>query len=231
MISCSEKWEGARRGIMPINVLLVDDEELITNSLKIILELEKDIKVAGTCSNGDEAFRIVLSKPEIDVVLMDIRMPLCDGVLATKKIMEVRPGIKIVILTTFNDDEYIFEALKNGAKGYLLKSVSPDEIIDAIRVVYQGNLLIHEAVALKLPNMLQKEKPGEFEDELRKRDLTQMEKEIVKLISDGLTNKEIADKVHLSEGTVKNKISDILEKLRLRDRTQIAIFYLKGGKL
>ncbi|MCX8132200.1 MAG: response regulator transcription factor [Clostridia bacterium] len=216
---------------MPINVLLVDDEDLITNSLKIILELEQDIKVAGTCSNGDEAYRRVLSVPETDVILMDIRMPVCDGVLATKKIIEVRPDVKIIILTTFNDDEYIFEALKNGAKGYLLKSISPDKIIEAIKIVYQGNLLIHPDVALKLSGMLNKENQSKVMDNLSICDLTDMEKDIVKLISDGMTNKEIADKVYLSEGTVKNKISDILEKLGLRDRTQIAIFYLKGGRL
>lgn len=216
---------------MPINVLLVDDEELITNSLKIILELEKGLNVVGTCCNGDDAFRRVLDVPEIDVVLMDIRMPICDGVLATKKILEVRPEIKIIILTTFNDDEYIFEALKNGAKGYLLKNVSPDRIIDAIKVVYNGNLLVHQDIAVKLSNMLQKEKTDNERGSLGKYDLTSIEKDIVKLISDGLTNKEISEKVYLSEGTVKNKISDILEKLGLRDRTQIAIFYLKGGRI
>lgn len=212
---------------MPINVLIVDDDELIRSSLQIILDLNENIKVAGTCANGDEAYKKVIATSDIDVILMDIRMPVCDGVLATKKILEVRKAIKIIILTTFDDDEYIFEALKNGAKGYLLKNVSPDKIIEAIKVVQQGNLLIHPSVATKLSCMLQK---GQ-ENFLADYGLSESEVQIIKLIADGCTNKEIAEKIFLSEGTVKNKITDILNKLELRDRTQIAIFYLKGGKL
>ncbi len=212
---------------MPINVLIVDDDELIRSSLKIILDMNKDLQVVGTCSNGDEAYKNVMRTSEIHVILMDIRMPVCDGVLATKKILELHPQIKIIILTTFDDDEYIFEALKNGAKGYLLKNVSPEKIIEAIKVVYDGNMLIHPKVANKLSSMLQKGK----ENFLKEYGLTESEMNIVQLIADGYTNKEIAEEIFLSEGTVKNKITDILNKLQLRDRTQIAIFYLKGGKV
>jgi DNA-binding NarL/FixJ family response regulator len=212
---------------MAIRVLLADDDELIRSSLKIILEMDREIQVTGTCANGDEAYRKVLAEPGIDVILMDIRMPVCDGVLATKKILELRPEVKIIILTTFDDDEYIFEALKNGAKGYLLKNVSPDRIMEAIKVVYNGSMLIHPDAAQKLSGMLRKGRAPLLESY----GLHDVDINIVKLISDGCTNKEIADKVFLSEGTVKNKISEILDKLQLRDRTQIAIFYLKGGKL
>ena len=212
---------------MPINVLIVDDDELITSSLKIILDMDSGIHVAGTCHNGDEAFRKVLAEPGIEVILMDIRMPVCDGVLATKKIIELHPGMKIIILTTFDDDEYIFEALKNGANGYLLKNVSPDKIIEAIKVVHSGSMLVHQGVAARLSHMLQKGN----EDCLSGRDFSENEINIIKLIADGYTNKEIADRIFLSEGTVKNKISDILDKLQLRDRTQIAIYYLKGGRM
>ena len=142
---------------MDIRVLIVDDDELMRDSLKIILDLNNNINVIDTCSNGDEAYKRVLDIPDIDVILMDIRMPVCDGVLATKKIMQINKQIKIIILTTFDDDEYIFEALKNGAKGYLLKNLTPDKIIDAIRVVHSGNLLIHPAVAVKVSGMLKKE--------------------------------------------------------------------------
>lgn len=212
---------------MPVNVLIADDDELIRSSLKIILDMDGGIHVSGTCTNGDEAFRRVMSEPDIEVVLMDVRMPVCDGVLATKKILELRPSVKIIILTTFDDDEYIFEALKNGAKGYLLKNVSPDRIIEAIKVVQSGSLLVHQGVAARLSHMLQKGN----EDCLSGQDLNETDKNIIKLIADGYTNKEIADRVFLSEGTVKNRISDILDKLQLRDRTQIAIYYLKGGKI
>lgn len=212
---------------MAINLLLVDDDELTRTSLKIILDMDPDINVMGLCSNGDEAYKKVKELPEIDIILMDIRMPVCDGVVATKKIMEIKPQTKIIILTTFDDDEYIFEALKNGAKGYMLKNVSPDKIIEAVKVVYHGNLLIHQDISNKLSSMLQRGNDVSFQGY----NLTDTEMSIIKLLADGYTNKEIAEKIFLSEGTVKNKISDILSKLNLRDRTQIAIFYLKGGKL
>lgn len=209
---------------MSINVLIADDEELITNSLKMILDYEDDINVLFVCQNGDEAYEKVLQNNNIHVVLMDIRMPVCDGVLSTKKILKVRPDIKIIILTTFNDDEYIFEALKNGAKGYLLKNIKADEIINAIRIVHEGNLLVHPEVATKLSSMLKADK----KKLIYNLNLSETEIEIIKLISDGLSNREIAKKIFLTEGTVKNKITDILSKLKLRDRTQIAIFYLKN---
>lgn len=209
---------------MSINVLIADDEELITNSLKMILNYEADINVLFVCQNGDEAYEKVLQNNDIHVVLMDIRMPVCDGVLSTKKILKVRPDIKIIILTTFNDDEYIFEALKNGAKGYLLKNIKADEIIKAIRIVHEGNLLVHPQVATKLSSMLKSDK----KKLIYNLNLSETEIEIIKLISDGLSNREIAKKIFLTEGTVKNKITDILSKLKLRDRTQIAIFYLKN---
>lgn len=209
---------------MSIRVLIADDEELITNSLKIILQLEDDMEVVGVCSNGDEAYRRIAEVGNVDIVLMDIRMPICDGVLATKKIMETFSQTKVIILTTFNDDEYIFEALKNGAKGYLLKNVKPDKIIEAIRVVQGGNLLVHSEVASRLSSMLKKDRVKKMSSY----GFTEIEIEIIKLISDGYTNKEISEKVFLSEGTIKNKITEILSKLNLRDRTQIAIFYLKN---
>lgn len=211
---------------MAIRVMIVDDDELIRSSLKIILEMDSDIDVINTCTNGDEVYKNLLAGVEADVILMDIRMPVCDGVLATKKILQLQPHSKIIILTTFDDDDYIFEALKYGAKGYLLKNVSPDRIIEAIKVVFNGNLLIHQGVAEKISNMLKKEENVNFSEY----DLTESEINIIRLIADGLSNKEIAEKLFLSEGTVKNKVSEILDKLQLRDRTQIAIFYLKGGK-
>lgn len=216
-----------REDNMSIKVMVVDDDELVRSSLKIIINMNADMVVTEVCSNGDEAFRNISKKPDIDVILMDIRMPVCDGVLATKKILGAFPHVKIIILTTFDDDEYIFEALKNGAKGYLLKNVSTDKVMEAIKIVYEGNLLIHPDIASKLSGMLKKEQKN-FLDNYA---LNESEISIVKLIAEGCSNKEIGEKIYLSEGTVKNKISEILSILNLRDRTQIAIFYLKGGAL
>lgn len=208
---------------MAIRVIIVDDDRIVRESMGIILSMDKEIEVKGTCSDGDEAFNFCREN-NVDVVLMDIRMPICDGVAGTKKIKELNPNIKIIILTTFNDDNYISQALKNGASGYLLKNISPDKIMEAIKIVHSGNMLIHPEAAARLAGMLNKREEVNFSNY----NLNLGEIEIIKLIADGYTNKEIADKVFLSEGTVKNKISEILGKLGLRDRTQIAIFYLKG---
>lgn len=209
-----------------IKVLLVDDDRIVRDSMKIILSMDNEINVVGTCANGDEAFEFCI-RNTVDVVLMDIRMPVCDGVLGTQKIKETCPNIKVLILTTFNDDHYIVQALKNGASGYLLKNITPDKIIEDIKIVHSGNMLIHPEVASKITNLLSKKENSDFS----KYGLSENEIGIIKLISDGFTNREIAEQIYLSEGTVKNKISDILRKLDLRDRTQIAIFYLKGGKM
>lgn len=211
---------------MSIKVLLVDDDKIVRESMEIILSMDNDIEVIGTCSNGDEAFRFV-KENKVDVILMDIRMPVCDGVLGTKKIKEVFPNVSIIILTTFNDDEYIIEALKNGASGYLLKNISPDKIVEDIKVVHRGDMLLHQDVASKITGLFNKENKKDFS----KFNLNDKDIEIIKLISDGYTNKDIADKIYLSEGTIKNKISNILRKLDLKNRTQLAIFYLKGGKI
>ncbi|MCX7749893.1 MAG: response regulator transcription factor [Clostridia bacterium] len=212
---------------MSINVLLVDDDDLVRNSLKTILDINEEFNVVGLCRNGDEAYKKVISDPGIDVILMDIQMPVCNGVLATKNILGIRPDVKIIVLTTFDDDDYIIEALKCGAKGYLLKNITADKITDAVKIVKSGSLLVHPEIASKLPRVLTNEKKISFE----KYNLTEVEVEIVRLISKGFTNKEIAEKLFLGEGTIKNKTSEILNKLGLRDRTQIAIFYLNNGKV
>lgn len=209
---------------MSIKVVVVDDDIMVREGMKIILSLDKEIEVIGTCSNGDEAFTFCQGNT-VDVVLMDIRMPICDGVLGTKKICASYPRIKVLILTTFNDDEYIVEALKNGASGYLLKNIPPEEVIKAVKIVKEGNMLIHPSIAEKVPFLLKREEKKDFS----KYNLQQIEIEIMRLISEGYSNKEISEKVFLSQGTVKNKITDILSKINLRDRTQIAIFYLKNN--
>lgn len=206
-----------------LKVLIVDDDGLIRDSLKLIFELEEDFEVVGTASNGREALEVCREKkPEI--VLMDIRMPEIDGVLGTKMIKSEFKDIRVVILTTFKDDEYIKEAVKNGAEGYILKNQSSDAIVESLRTVYRGNAVFEKQIADSISSMLKEEtrkKPESF-------NISEREFEVLKLIGEGLSNREIANKLFLSEGTVRNYVTTLLEKLNLRDRTQLAIFYLKN---
>lgn len=208
-----------------LKVLIVDDDALIRESLSILLDLEEEIQIVGTCANGKEAFDFC-QKEQPDIVLMDVRMPVMDGVLGTKMIKESFKDIKVVILTTFKDDEYIKEAIKNGAEGYILKNQSSDSIIDSLKTVVKGNMVFEKNVAQTISNLVKNE--GNKND-LEKYNLTGREEDILKLIGDGLSNKEIAGKLYLSEGTIRNYITNLLEKLELRDRTQLAIFYLKNS--
>lgn len=205
-----------------MKVLIADDDALIRESLKLLLGLEEDIEIIGTACNGQEAFDICREKRP-DIILMDIRMPIMDGVLGTKMIKSCFKDVKIIILTTFKDNEYIKEAIKNGAEGYILKNQSSDSIIDSLRAVHKGNIVFEKDVANTLTSMLEKEKR-----EKQDVDLTEREWEVIKLISEGLSNKEISGKLYLSEGTVRNYVTILLEKFELRDRTQLAIYYLKN---
>ncbi|TXK85779.1 response regulator transcription factor [Paenibacillus sp. N3.4] len=212
-----------------IHVLITDDDPFIRESLKLIIGLDEEITIVGTCNHGEEAFEVIQSGIQVDVVLMDIRMPVCDGVAGTLKIKQAFPEVTVLILTTFDDDEFIVQALRNGASGYLLKNIPPDRIIQGIKTVEQGNLLIHPDIAKKLTTFI---RPSvlpvvNVPQPLSQLGLTPSEQSVVVKISEGLSNKEIAQELFLSEGTIKNYITEILSKLNLRDRTQIAIFYLK----
>ncbi|WP_138751740.1 response regulator transcription factor [Paenibacillus sinopodophylli] len=208
-----------------IQVLVVDDDPFIRESMKVILDLDNGLQVAGVCANGLEAAEFVRQQA-VDVVLMDIRMPVCDGVEGTKLLRSLDPAPAVLILTTFDDDEYIAQAIRNGANGYLLKNVPPSRIISGIKTVHEGSFLIHPDIARKLAGMLETPR-ADSDKAVSMIGLTPAEEQIVRLIADGQSNKEIAASVYLSEGTVKNYITEILTKLELRDRTQIAIFYLK----
>jgi DNA-binding NarL/FixJ family response regulator len=208
-----------------IQVLVVDDDPFIRESMNVILDLDKDLQVAGVCANGHEAAAFVRQHP-VDVVLMDIRMPICDGVEGTKLLRALEHPPAVLILTTFDDDEYIAQAIRNGANGYLLKNVPPSRIISGIKTVHEGSVLIHPEIARKLAGMLETPRT-DANKPLTISGLTPAESQIVRLIADGQSNKEIAASLFLSEGTIKNYITEILNKLELRDRTQIAIFYLK----
>lgn len=214
-----------------IRVLIVDDDSFIRESLKVLIGLDAGIEVAGTAGDGREALTLLGELPGgADVVLMDIRMPGCDGVEGTRLIKETYPAVAVLMLTTFDDDEYIIEALRAGASGYLLKNIPPDRIIQGIKTVHEGNMLIHPEIARKLAGFLQPSARQEAPEAqpLASYGLTKSERAVVTSIAEGLTNKEIAAKLFLSEGTVKNYITDILSKLGVRDRTQIAILYLKS---
>lgn len=203
-----------------IKVLIVDDQSLIREGLAMMLSLYDTVALVGTVNNGKEAIR-ALEVEDIDLVLMDIRMPLMDGVEATKIIKERYPQIKVLILTTFNEDEYIFEGLKNGADGYLLKDISSEELVKAIETVYQGNILLQPDIAKRMVDSIYKKDRESKKDILK--DLTKREYEIALLVGEGKSNKEISNKLFITEGTVKNHITKILDKLELRDRTQLAV--------
>lgn len=217
--------------IKPMRIAIVDDEKLICEGLKIIFQSYPDIEVIATGSNGNDALKICEEKnPEL--ILMDIRMPECNGVEATKKIKKSFPEIKILILTTFNDTEYIQKALQYGASGYLLKDSSPDVIYDGIKAAISGNIVINPEVAktMLFENNEEEERVirplTEIQDEFG---LSQKEIEIIRLVSEGLSNKQIAYKQGLSEGTIKNNISVIFDKTFVSDRTQLAAFAFKNG--
>ena len=206
-----------------IKLLIVDDEKLIREGLKIMLSIFEDIDVVGTAENGYKALEFCKGN-EVDVVLMDIRMKECDGVMGIRLIKEQFSRLKVIILTTFKDKEYIQDAMKYGAFGYMLKDSSHDVIYEGIKTAYKGNMVVHPEVATKMmDNSICNKK------DIDKFGLSEKEIKIIEFIANGLTNKEISEEIFLSEGTVKNNITNILSKLELRDRTQIAIFAFKNG--
>ena len=209
-----------------IKILIADDQELIRDSLRIVLAGNPDFSV-DAAANGIEVVRAV-RKDKPDVILMDVRMPEMDGVQCTQIIKENYPEIKIIILTTFDDDEYIFSALKHGASGYLLKGISADRLIEAIHKVYHGNAMINEDIAGKVVKMfsqMARENAAVITvDENYIKEITESEWKVIGLVSKGLSNKEIAAELYLTEGSVRNYLSSVLKKLDLRDRTQLAIW-------
>jgi len=208
-----------------IKVLVVDDQNLIREGLRMMLGLYDNIFLVGEATNGKEALQ-VLEQSQVDLVLMDIRMPIMDGVEATKRIKEKYPNTKVLILTTFKEDEYIFEGLKNGADGYILKDISSEELVKAIETVYKGNVLLQPEIAKKILGAIKEISPKKEKEDIRK-NLTKREYEIALLVGEGKTNKEISEILYISEGTVKNHLTNILDKLDLKDRTQLALYISK----
>lgn len=205
----------------PIKLIIADDEMLIRTGLKIMLEASGNVEVLALAESGRAAFESC-KEHQPDVVLMDIRMPESNGIEGTKLIKESFPEVKVLIVTTFQDTEYIVEAVQNGASGYLLKDSSPEAILDGIKVALSGKVVMDTVISEALLTNTTVEKPATFDAE--KWGLTPREVELIQQVAQGLSNKEIAQTLFLSEGTVKNNISTILSKLELRDRTQLVIF-------
>lgn len=204
-----------------MNIIIVDDDQLVALSLKTILESDPEIKVTAVGSSGNEAIELFeVHQKETDILLMDIRMVHMSGLEAGEKILKKDPLAKILYLTTFSDDEYIIRALHIGAKGYLLKQ-NYESIVPALKAVYSGQSVFGSEIVRKIPELMQNTEQYNYSSH----GVLPKELEIIKLVADGLSNKEISETLYLSEGTVRNYLSTILDKLDLRDRTQLAIFF------
>ena len=205
-----------------MKIVIVDDDSLVAMSLKTILSSDSEIEVLATGSSGKDAVRLY-DELKPDVLLMDIRMAEMTGLEAGSIILEKYKDAKILFLTTFNDDEYIVKSISMGAKGYIIKQ-DFESIIPAVKTVYKGQSVFGNDIIEKLPDMISKKETFDYESV----GITPQEKEIIEKVAEGLSNKEIADELFLSEGTVRNYLSNILRKLDLRDRTNLAIFYYQN---
>ncbi|MEA3336517.1 MAG: response regulator transcription factor [Chloroflexota bacterium] len=218
-----------------IRVLITDDQDIVRQGLSVILRHADGIKVAGQAADGQETLDMVPAL-EPDVVLMDLKMPRLNGIHATREITRSYPGVRVVVLTTYDGDEWVFDAIRAGASGYLLKDSDGDEIVAAIRGVVEGEVRIDPAVAGKVLeefSRLSDQSPAarataRREDPLLE-ELTEREQAILQLLAQGKSNREIAEELYLAEGTVKNYVSTIISKLQANDRTQAAILALKRG--
>jgi DNA-binding NarL/FixJ family response regulator len=233
---------------MPIRVVLVDDQELIREGLTIILDAQPDIDIVGQAADGREAVEMACEL-QPDVILMDIRMPRLDGIKATRQIKDAHPKIQVLILTTYSEDDLVFEGIRAGASGYLLKDITRGDLADAVRGAARGEARIDPAVASKvlsefqrMANTLRRQMPqppetqdeavasaDKIEDLPPMEALTPREETILELLTEGLTNAGIAAKLHLSEGTVKNYVSEVLAKLQANDRTHAVVLAIRRG--
>jgi DNA-binding NarL/FixJ family response regulator len=214
---------------MSIAVLLADDQAMVRAGFRMLLEAEPDIQVVGEAEDGVVAVSAVRSlKP--DVVLMDIQMPVMDGLEATRHIVaeQIKVPTRVLILTTFERDEYIFESLRSGASGFILKNAPPEDLINAIRVVAEGNALLAPSVTRRIiAEFAKKPVPKTYEEETKR--LTEREIEVLRLVARGKTNEEIAGELVIGEATVKTHVSNVLSKLDLRDRVQLVVFAYESG--
>ena len=209
-----------------MKILLCDDQAVIRDGLEMLLTLEKDFQVVGSAQDGHEAVELAGQKSP-DLILMDLKMPGMNGIEATREIRKKYSNIKILVLTTYDDDEWVFDAIRAGASGYLLKDTPRQKIIEAIRGTVDGKSFVDPAVAGKLMSQVannQTQPASILTDKLTEREL-----DVLRLLAKGLTNTDIAGTLHLSEGTVRNHVSAILEKLGVSDRTQAAVIAIQHG--
>lgn len=209
-----------------IKVLIVDDHQVVRQGLRTFLELQEDMLVIGEAGDGTEAVELV-RQLEPDIVLMDLVMPKLDGISATKQIKSLDLPVKVIALTSFTEDDKVFPAIQAGASSYLLKDVSPDELVEAIRGVQRGEARLHPDIARKLMEQVVGQASPSREANLV--EITERERDVVRLIARGCSNQEIADQLVISEKTVKTHVSNVLSKLHLKDRTQLAIYAIKEG--
>ena len=206
---------------MTIKILICDDQSLFREALRTLLSAFHDLEVIGEASNGEEALRFTVTHSP-DVVLMDLRMPVMDGVEATRRVNQLGKGTRVIVLTTFDDDETVFEGLRAGAVGYLLKDVSSEKLVEAIKAAYSGEYFLLPSITAKVVSEFSKiSRPvKKVDSELMPEPLSPREIEILKIVATGASNREIAEQLFISEGTVKNHLSSILNKLGVRDRMQ-----------
>lgn len=216
-----------------IRVLLVDDQRLMRDGMRTLLGMEPDLSVVGEAANGEEAIALAGTlRP--DVVLMDIRMPVVNGVDATREIRRMTPAVKVLVLTTFDDDDLVMDALLEGAAGYLTKDLPAEEIAEAIRKVQTGGVVMPPPIAAKVVAELSRRSapaapPAPQVDQRALQELTEREREVLRLLGQGFSNKEIGEALFITEGTAKNHVSNVIEKLGLRDRTQAALWAVRHG--
>ncbi|GAB4500256.1 MAG: response regulator transcription factor [Anaerolineales bacterium] len=209
-----------------MKILLCDDQAVIRDGMEMLLQLEKDFQVIGTAQDGFEAIELASSKSP-DLILMDLKMPGMNGIEATREIRKKHPDVKILVLTTYDDDEWVFDAIRAGASGYLLKDTPRQKIIEAIRGTMDGKSFVDPAVAGKLLHQVANNQTQPASILMGK--LTERELDVLRLLAKGMTNTDIAATLHLSEGTVRNHVSAILEKLGVSDRTQAAVIAIQHG--
>ena len=207
----------------PIRVLIVDDQALFREGLHTLLSVQTDLQVVGEARNGEEALRLAAAQ-EPDIILMDLHMPMLDGVTATRRLQSTHPAIKVIVLTTFDDDEDVFEGLRAGAVGYLLKDVPSEKLTEAIRGVARGESFLEPSIVNKIVAEFARLSPhGPSSSQPLIEPLSERELEILRLLGQGASNKEIADHLIITVGTVKNHLTSIMAKLSVRDRTQAAL--------
>ncbi|MDA1678529.1 MULTISPECIES: response regulator [unclassified Bacillus cereus group] len=213
---------------MKIKVLLVDDHTVVLKGLAFFLSTQEDLELVGEASNGKEAL-VKVGETNPDVVLMDLYMPEMDGVEATGCIKKEYPDVKVIVLTSFSDQAHVLPALRAGASGYILKDVEPDQLVEAIRSAYKGNIQLHPDIANALLSQTLPVEEKEEEPSIQVDVLTARENEVLQLLAKGMSNKEIASVLVITEKTVKAHVSSILSKLNLSDRTQAALYAVKNG--